>query len=108
MAWECQRAPAREAEAARQQWRRLPYPRCTFERVAHLVGQQAAARDARYRALADRERNAALRSRGTEAGQRGLLTTSPAIGCQGFAQNCKTARARLALLRLQRAVQWRL
>lgn len=40
MAWECQRAPAREAEAARQQWQRLPYSRCTFERVAHLVGQQ--------------------------------------------------------------------
>jgi hypothetical protein len=40
MAWECQRAPAREAEAARQQWQRLPYSRCTFDRVAHLVGQQ--------------------------------------------------------------------
>lgn len=39
MAWECQRAPAREAEAASHQWQRLPYSRCAFDRVAHLVGQ---------------------------------------------------------------------
>lgn len=40
MAWECQRAPSREAEAASQRWQRLPYSRCAFERVAHLVGEQ--------------------------------------------------------------------
>ena len=39
MAWECQRAPAREAEAASKQWQRLPYSRCAFERVAHLVAE---------------------------------------------------------------------
>ncbi len=39
MAWECQRAPAREAEAATKQWQRLPYSRCAFERVAHLVAE---------------------------------------------------------------------
>lgn len=40
MAWECQRAPSREAEAASERWQRLPYSRCAFERVAHLVGEQ--------------------------------------------------------------------
>lgn len=40
MAWECQRAPSREAEAATKQWQRLPYSRCAFERVMHLVGAQ--------------------------------------------------------------------
>jgi hypothetical protein len=40
MAWECQRAPAREAEAASHLWKRLPYSRCAFDRVAHLVGEQ--------------------------------------------------------------------
>ena len=40
MAWECQRAPSREAEAASERWQRLPYSRCAFERVAHLVGKQ--------------------------------------------------------------------
>jgi len=40
MAWECQRAPARESEAASEQWQRLPYSRCAFDRVAHLVGEQ--------------------------------------------------------------------
>lgn len=39
MAWECQRAPSREAEAASERWQRLPYSRCAFERVAHLVGE---------------------------------------------------------------------
>lgn len=39
MAWECQRAPAREAEAATKQWQRLPYSRCAFERVAHLLAE---------------------------------------------------------------------
>jgi hypothetical protein len=40
MAWECQRAPSREAEAASAMWQRLPYSRCAFERVTHLVGEQ--------------------------------------------------------------------
>lgn len=40
MGWECQRAPSREAEAASDRWQRLPYSRCAFERVAHLVGEQ--------------------------------------------------------------------
>ena len=39
MAWECQRAPSREAEAASQQWQRLPYSRSAFESVVHLVGE---------------------------------------------------------------------
>lgn len=39
MAWECQRAPSREAEAASAMWQRLPYSRCAFERVTHLVGE---------------------------------------------------------------------
>ena len=40
MAWDCQRAPSREAEAASERWQRLPYSRSAFERVAHLVGEQ--------------------------------------------------------------------
>jgi hypothetical protein len=40
MAWECQRAPSREAEQAGQKWQRLPYSRSAFESVAHLVGGQ--------------------------------------------------------------------
>lgn len=40
MAWECQRAPSREAEKASEQWLRLPYSRSAFESVAHLVGEQ--------------------------------------------------------------------
>ena len=40
MAWECQRAPSREAEGASDRWQRLPYSRCAFERVTHLVGEQ--------------------------------------------------------------------
>jgi hypothetical protein len=40
MAWECQRAPSREAEKATEQWLRLPYSRSAFESVAHLVGEQ--------------------------------------------------------------------
>lgn len=44
MAYECQRAPSREAEQASGQWLRLPYSRCSFEDVAHLVGEQYASR----------------------------------------------------------------
>jgi len=40
MAFECQRAPSREAAQASGQWLRLPYSRCSFEDVAHLVGAQ--------------------------------------------------------------------
>lgn len=40
MAWECQRAPSREAEAASERWLRLPYSRSAFERVMHLCGAQ--------------------------------------------------------------------
>lgn len=40
MAWECQRAPSREAEAASHKWQRLPYARSAFETVAHQVGEQ--------------------------------------------------------------------
>lgn len=40
MAWECQRAPSREAEKASEQWLRLPYSRSAFESVTHLVGEQ--------------------------------------------------------------------
>jgi len=40
MAWECQRATSREAEGASDRWQRLPYSRCAFERVTHLVGEQ--------------------------------------------------------------------
>lgn len=39
MAWECQRAPSREAEAASHHWQRLPYSRSAFESVVHLVGE---------------------------------------------------------------------
>lgn len=38
MAWECQRAPSRGAEAAAQTWQRLPYSRSAFERMLHQVG----------------------------------------------------------------------
>lgn len=31
MAWECQRAPSREAEQAADKWQRLPYSRSAFE-----------------------------------------------------------------------------
>ena len=51
MAWECQRAPAREAEAASRLWQRLPYSRCAFDRVAHLVGEQYQS----HRAAVERE-----------------------------------------------------
>ena len=44
MAWECQRAPSREAEQASVKWQRLPYSRSAFESVAHLVGEQYAKR----------------------------------------------------------------
>jgi hypothetical protein len=40
MAFECQRGPSREAAKASGQWMRLPYSRCAFEDVAHLVGEQ--------------------------------------------------------------------
>lgn len=40
MAFECQRGPSREAEAASKQWLRLPYSRSAFEDVAHLLGEQ--------------------------------------------------------------------
>ena len=39
MAFECQRGPSREAAKASEQWLRLPYSRCAFEDVAHLVGE---------------------------------------------------------------------
>jgi len=40
MAFEVQRGPSREAAQASRQWKRLPYSRCAFEDVAHLVGEQ--------------------------------------------------------------------
>jgi len=39
MAYECQRAPSREAAQASKQWLRLPYSRCAFEDVTHIVGE---------------------------------------------------------------------
>jgi len=38
MAWECQRAPSREAETAADRWLRLPYSRSAFEHMMHEVG----------------------------------------------------------------------
>lgn len=40
MAWECQRAPSREAQKASEQWLRLPYSRSAFRSVAHRVAEQ--------------------------------------------------------------------
>lgn len=40
MAWECQRAPSREAQKASEQWLRLPYSRSAFQSVAHRVAEQ--------------------------------------------------------------------
>jgi len=40
MAWECQRAPSREAQKASEQWLRLPYSRSAFRSVAHRVAAQ--------------------------------------------------------------------
>lgn len=51
MAWECQRAPSREAEAAAERWRRLPYSRSAFEHMMHEVGTH----DQKGRAVIERE-----------------------------------------------------
>ena len=40
MAHDVQRGPSREAEAAAKQSGRFPYSRISFERVAHMVGEQ--------------------------------------------------------------------
>ena len=40
MAWECQRAPSREAQKASEQWLRLPYSRSAFQSMSHRVAEQ--------------------------------------------------------------------
>ena len=45
--------PSREAEAASERWQRLPYSRCAFERVAHLVKQYGSKREEVERALVE-------------------------------------------------------